>query len=76
VINDLLMDEGIGLLRLRPEDMTELVQAANRFKLDFDDAYQYVLVRRHNLDLISYDSDFNKTDLKKLTPEDALILMR
>ena len=31
-----------------------------RFKLDYDDAYQYALAEKDNLILVSFDSDFDR----------------
>jgi predicted nucleic acid-binding protein len=37
----------------------------HRFNLDFDDAYQYVVAEKYNLTIISFDSDFDRTELKR-----------
>lgn len=44
-VEDLLVTGGVKLVRLGIEDMRDIVQAARRFKVDFDDAYQYVTQR-------------------------------
>jgi predicted nucleic acid-binding protein len=41
------------------------------FHLDFDDAYQYAAAFHHDLVLISFDSDFDKTKLGRKTPSRA-----
>ena len=41
-------------------------------KLDFDDKLHYHIAKKKNLTLISYDTDFDKTDLKRLTPKQAI----
>jgi len=71
-IDDLLLTGAISLLQLTPEDMKKLIQAAQKFKLDYDDAYQYALVEKYNLILISYDSDFDRTKRGRSTPADIL----
>ena len=71
-IDDLLLTNAISLLQLPPEDMQKLIQAAQKFKLDYDDAYQYALVEKYNLILISYDSDFDRTKRGRSTPADIL----
>jgi len=71
-IDDLLLTNAISLLQLPPEDMQKLIQAAQKFKLDYGDAYQYALVEKYNLILISYDSDFDKTKRGRSTPADIL----
>ncbi|MDQ2921379.1 MAG: hypothetical protein M3R52_07195 [Acidobacteriota bacterium] len=42
------------------------------FKLDFDDAYQYVAAERHDLIIVSFDRDFEKLPARKLTPQEVL----
>jgi uncharacterized protein len=44
----------------------------NKFHLDFDDAYQYVAAKRNGLLLVSFDADFDKTDIKRKVPADLL----
>lgn len=36
--------------------------------LDFDDAYQYVAAEKYTLTLISFDTDFDRTERGKKTP--------
>lgn len=38
------------------------------FHLDFDDAYQYVVAEKFNLTLVSFDTDFDRTDRKRMVP--------
>jgi hypothetical protein len=42
------------------------------FNLDFDDAYQYVAAEKHDLTLVSFDADFDRTDRGRKTPADIL----
>jgi len=41
-------------------------------RLDFDDAYQYVIAKRDKLTLVSFDTDFDHTDLQRQTPAQIL----
>jgi len=43
-----------------------------RSRLDFDDAYQYVTAEKFNLTIVSYDIDFDKTELGRKTPKEIL----
>jgi predicted nucleic acid-binding protein len=40
--------------------------------LDFDDAYQYAyqytLAQKYSLELVSFDKDFDKTDIVRIEP--------
>ncbi|WP_456366658.1 PIN domain-containing protein, partial [Thermococcus sp.] len=49
-----------------------VINAIEKFNLDFDDAYQYRLAELYNLKIVSFDSDFDKTERGRLTPDKAL----
>jgi len=69
---DTVSDLTVRLVRLGPEDIERVVAATERFRLDFDDAYQYVAAEKHNLTLVSFDADFDRTDRGRKTPADIL----
>lgn len=66
--NDLFIEGNVHLKRILPEDMKEVTNAISHFGLDFDDAYQYVLAYKHNLTLVTFDKDFDKTDISNQSP--------
>jgi hypothetical protein len=68
VVNDLLVTGGIRLLRLSVQDIEQVAVIAQRFNLDFDDAYQYVAAEKFSLEIISFDSDFDRTEKGRKTP--------
>ena len=49
-----------------------LIKNTKEFKLDFDDAYQYTLAEKHDLSLVSFDKDFDKTERGRKTPIEVL----
>ena len=51
-------------------DFTKKVDA--HFQLDFDDALHYATAKKHNFTLVSFDQDFDRTDLLRKTPADIL----
>jgi predicted nucleic acid-binding protein len=71
-VDDLLLTGGIRLVRLGLEDMQDIVHASRRFNLDFDDAYQYVAAEKYNLIIVSFDSDFDRTERGRRTPTEVL----
>ncbi|MCR4392068.1 MAG: PIN domain-containing protein [Candidatus Acetothermia bacterium] len=71
-VEDLIITGGVRLLRLSAKDARELAQIAQRFGLDFDDAYQYVVAERYGLTIISFDDDFERTARGRKTPKDLL----
>lgn len=66
-INDIIPN-GINVLSIKPEDLNKVIENAGRFSLDFDDAYQYTAAKQYNLPLVSFDKDFDKTDIKRIEP--------
>jgi len=71
-VQDVLIDGGVQLVRLSPFAMEHVVAIMDRFNLDFDDAYQYVVAEREEAVLISFDKDFERTDLVWQTPAQIL----
>jgi predicted nucleic acid-binding protein len=62
------------MLSLSYEDMGNVIEVSARFNLDFDDSYQYVVAEKYNLTIISFDSDFDRTELGRKTPREVLEL--
>ena len=71
-VEDAFVQGGVRLVRLEPEDMPRLVAIIAQFQLDFDDAYQYVAAEKHDLILVSFDQDFDRTSGGRKTPEEIL----
>lgn len=67
-LTDLFLNGKLYLLKLSLEDLIELTKFAKKFNLDFDDAYQYTLAERYDLTLVSFDSDFDRTERGRKTP--------
>lgn len=69
---DLFTDNPVRLLSLEPADMERLIIVASGHELDFDDAYQYVAAERNIVPLVSFDNDFDRTELGRITPREAM----
>ena len=67
-VQDLFIDGAVGLISLEPADMERLVAVIDHFELDFDDAYQYVAAEMYDLELVSFDGDFDRTERGRITP--------
>lgn len=67
-VRDLFGEGGITILSLTREDIVRVEQVAAAFGLDFDDAYQYVIAEKFDLALVSFDTDFDRTDKKRIMP--------
>ena len=64
--------DGVGVHSLSVEDLKTLTQPIQKFNLDFEDAYQYAVAEKFNLQLISFDRDFDRTDRKRKEPAEVL----
>ena len=71
-ISDLLADTGVSYVSLDFSDLMAVTETRERFPLDFDDAYQYVAAEKHDLTLVSFDADFDRTERGRETPADLL----
>jgi uncharacterized protein len=68
-VQDLLIDGAVRLVGLQPDDMTSIVDTAGKYQLDFDDAYQYAASGKFNFQIVSFDSDFDRTDRGRRLPD-------
>ncbi len=71
-MNEVLLNGGIGLLSLYSAEMETVISASRKFALDFDDAYRYAVAARYDLALVSFDTDFQRTDKGHKTPFEVL----
>jgi len=68
-ISDTIEDSGVVVARLNVSDLKEIISIRQKYKLDFDDAYQYVAAQKYNYILISFDKDFDCTEKGRITPD-------
>ena len=71
-VEDLLFTGRMTLLRLAPAELRDVARCSKQFGLDFDDAYQYVTADKHNLVIVSFDADFDRTERGRKTPQTVL----
>jgi predicted nucleic acid-binding protein len=72
-IKDTIEDSGVLQVRLALQDIKEIIAIRSRFYLDFDDAYQYAAASKMQFELVSFDSDFDRTDRGRKTPADLVV---
>ncbi|MCC6795618.1 MAG: type II toxin-antitoxin system VapC family toxin [Candidatus Hydrogenedentes bacterium] len=58
-------------LALNDEQVQIELRRAAEYGLDFDDAYQFTAAVLNDLKIVSLDTDFDRTPLGRLTPEQA-----
>ncbi|GIV06956.1 MAG: PIN domain nuclease [Fimbriimonadales bacterium] len=71
-VEDMLLSGYLHLVSVPPRVMLDLVKYQIQFNLDFDDAYQYTVAVLNQLDIVSFDADFDRTDKGRKTPEAVL----
>jgi len=70
-MREVFVEGGVNLIHLEPEDTNQIFEAIEKFNLDFDDAYQYVAAEKRNLTIISFDTDFDRTEHKRKKPSEV-----
>ncbi len=71
-VQDVLIEGEVVLISLAPVAMPQVVAVMERYQLDFDDAYQYVVAERENAVIVTFDGDFDRTERGRLTPGQVL----
>jgi uncharacterized protein len=71
-VTDVLENGALRRIALDSSGLREMMVIRQQFRLDFDDAYQYVAAQQHGLTLVSFDSDFDKAFLGRKSPEEIL----
>ncbi len=71
-IQDMILDAGVSVVRLSPDAMKDLITITRTFKLDFDDADQYKAAQQYDLDIVSFDADFDRTERGRRTPQEIV----
>jgi predicted nucleic acid-binding protein len=69
---DMFLEAGVEIIALSAREMEGVIEVAKQFILDFDDAYQYAVAERHGLTVISFDSDFDRTERGRKLPKDLI----
>ena len=69
---DTFYNSEIKLVRLKPPEIEQLIIVTERFNFDFDDAYQYVIAEKYGLTIISFDTDFDRTQRGRKTPAEII----
>jgi predicted nucleic acid-binding protein len=74
-IDDLFNYGDVTQLALDAKETKEVMKYIEKSNLDFDDSYQYCLSEKYSLEIVSFDQDFIKNDIKVYTPKEALNLL-
>lgn len=75
-VQDLFIDGDVSLVSIPPDKTPELVKAMRRYRLDFDDAYQYLAAKLHGLTLVTFDKDLKRRPLGGRTPAQVIASLK
>ncbi len=67
-LDDMTLNAGMTVISVFTDGMRAIIEVAQKFNLDFDDAYQYVAAEKNDLNIVSFDSDFDRTERGRKTP--------
>lgn len=72
-VEDIFIRGAVRLASVPPASMNRVVAAMQEYRVDFDDAYQYVAAEREDVQIVSYDKDLDRTNRKRMTPAEILL---
>ena len=62
----------VARICLDTDGFRKAMSACRSLKLDFDDSYQYVVAEKHDLVIVSFDKDFDRTPRGRKTPAQVI----
>lgn len=71
-LSDTLEDSGVIRISLETRDLRQALSVRRQFQMDFDDAYQYAAAAKYGYTLVSFDSDFDRTERGRKAPAEVL----
>jgi predicted nucleic acid-binding protein len=71
-IVDLFINGQIEQLSLDGENILDVVSNMQKFRLDFDDSYQYTVALKYDLIVVTFDKDFNLKGIRKNSPDEII----
>jgi predicted nucleic acid-binding protein len=69
-ISEIVTWRGLTIIDLSIDEEILASELANSIGLDFDDGLQYYYAKKAGLQIVSFDRDFDKTDVKRIEPKD------
>lgn len=75
-VQDLFVAGDVLLVSIPPDKTPELIKAMKRYRLDFDDAYQYLAAKLNGLTLVTFDKDLKRKPLGGQTPAQIIASLK
>ena len=70
--NDVISNGKIHIFNMNPNDLSRITNIEQKFNLDFDDAYQYLVAEEYDLTIVSFDKDFDHTPKGRKIPDEII----
>lgn len=70
--SDTIWSSNVEVLTVTPPDLSTVLENVERYRLDFDDAYQYTLAEQYGMVIVSFDHHFDHTPFGRMTPAQFL----
>ena len=71
-LDDVFIEGGVSIVGLNIKELKKVIHAVQDISLDFDDAYQYVIAEKYDLTIVSFDTDFDRTERGRKTPAEII----
>jgi len=71
-VDDLFVYGSVALVAVVPDRTRDVIAAMEQFHLDFDNTCQYVAAAQFGAEIVSFDSDFDRTDEERHVPSGIL----
>ena len=71
-LDNVFIDGINNVVSLNEKELKRVDEISKSFNLDFDDAYQYTIAEKYDLQIISFDKDFNHTIKKRKEPNNIV----
>ena len=71
-LSEVTVWKGLIIAYLTLEEELTATSLAERVGLDFDDGLQYYFALKKKVPIISFDKDFDKTDVERLEPHEVI----
>jgi predicted nucleic acid-binding protein len=70
-LSEILSWRGLYVVDLSLEEKIIASEQAIKLNLDFDDGLQYYYANKAGIKIISFDKDFDKTNIQRIEPKDV-----
>jgi uncharacterized protein len=71
-LGQLMNAQGLQVYQTELAEEKEIASLTQTINLDFDDTLQYFVAKKLDAVLVSFDHDFDKTDLKRVEPSQVV----